>query len=976
MSQPSIRTEYEKRLISLQNCLQEVQKQDNPSNIGKITLTFLREWFPFELIWLARYDAQGRTLEGIDGILPKEKDQAALLAKQSVLAGDLFDQALLTGRIQEITSLNQEPRAENWQMIAQRQGIQGAIILPIRYRKQSLGILMVGTTLWGGHSRPEEMAELQMVTGALGAALYTMGDRSQPLAASQPQSVVETLNAILSARTFDDRLKLALASAYQAIQPSRACLYWFDTEEQSCRLQDVYIGPPLRRTASSKPAATLEVSLQQIASFYQTTLQQQMVAIADVEGVVHNHNAPTRLMSLTQSRSWLSVPILDRRKLVGVLAVEGNKPRVWSDADKQHLLMLAQLMGQSFSGDSDSAPLWSGGQTHLPSLLNALKEAEHDAEHWEKTLQQCLEQVGLQFTVRWAAIFHHNPEEQTFECRSQFHQKKKQPLPALLPDVSAVDAKLLSRLSAPLSVPSLAQDLRLLAWRSIFSGIGVESYVLVRMGQQNGLGEFLLLGADLPRTWTEHECETAAPIAQAIGQAIVQRSQGVFTQQQQQLMTVLTQGLGRLQQARNVESLFAIALESMQQFLAAECMVILRFSPEDKLAEIAGIANHSTLQIDPSVQIDWRTDKFMKALLDQMALKGKTSFPGVAMLRGPITDLADHSKWLTGTGFLEVLGVPLQARPDQPALGVVLAFNTRRNCYSAVQREGLQLLTRELATHARMRDAAQQLAYKCESLECLNWYKQRQLEQLSQLWTSQTATFQGLLASQAAIAAAAPSSMKSRPQQPIVQLNKAFIDLDTMLKTETWDLQLEGEVVQIATLLRRSLERIEPVVAARQLWTQVHNLTASVFVNIPSQKLELMITELLLASCYRTKIGDRVDIWCRALPDNWVEVSITDSGRLNPRLIKDLTQHHHTHITTPVLDSLPGLHFKICQSLVKRMGGQLELAQLEDGRSLSRLILPTEPPQNPSKLSSLTEQSGRADGNVRPAARSLDIGQS
>jgi GAF domain-containing protein len=944
MSQPSIRTDYEKRLVSLQHCLQEIQRQDNLNSMGKIALTFLREWVPFELIWLARYDAQAQVLEGIDGILPKEKDKAVLLNKQPVLPGSLFDQALLTGRVQEITSLNQEPRVDNWQMIAQRQGIQGASILPIRFRKQSLGILMVGTTLWGGHSRPEEMAELKMLTGALGAALFTMGDRSQQPADKQPQSIVETLNSILNAKTFEDRLKLVLESAYQAIQPSRACLYWFDNEDQSCRLQDVYSGPPLRRV-SSKPAATLEISLQQISAFYQTTLQNQIVAIADIEGVVHSQTAPTRLMTLTHSRAWLSVPIFDRRKLLGVLAVEASHPHLWSDPDKQHLLMLAQLMGQSFSGDPDSAPLWAGNQTHLPSLLNALKEAEHDAEHWEQTLQQCLEQVGIQFAVRWAAIFHHNPEEQTFECRSQFCQKKKQPLPALLPDVSAVDAKLLSRLSAPLTVPFLAEDLRLLAWRSTFSAIGMDSYMLVRTGQQNGLGEFLLLGADLPRTWTEHECEVVLPIAQAVGQAIVRRNQGVFTQQQQQLMAVLTQGLGRLQQAQKIESLFAIALESMQQFLAAECVLILRWSPTDAVAEIVNIANHSTLQIDSSAQIAWQTDEFLQALLAQAKLKGKTSFPGVAMLRGATTDLAARSEWLTGAGFLEVLGIPLQTHPNQPCLGLVLAINTRRNRCSALQREGLQLLTRELATHARGQDAMRQLAYRCEALECLNWYKQRQLEQLSQLWSNQTA-IQGLLASQAAVGASL-GSMKSRPQQPIVQLDKAFIALDTMLKTETWELQLEGEVVPIAALLRRSLERIEPIAKARQLWTQVHNLTASVSVKIPSQKLELMITELLLASCYRTKIGDRIDIWCRALPDNWVEVSITDSGRLNPQLVKDLTQHQHTRMTTPVLDSLPGLHFKVCQSLVERMGGQLELAQLEDGRSLSRLILPTETPQNP-----------------------------
>ncbi|MCG9893233.1 MAG: GAF domain-containing protein [Thermosynechococcaceae cyanobacterium MS004] len=939
MSQPAVRTEYEKRLVSLQQCLQQVQKQQSTAEIGKVVLPFLKASFPFELVWLAHYDAQSQTLNGIDGSLPKEKDQAALVANQAVLAGDLFDQALMTGRNQDIISLDQESRVGHWQAIAQRQGIQGAAIFPIRYRHQALGILMVGTTLWGGHSRPEELAELKMLTGAIGAALYTLGDRATQAAEALPQRMVETLNAILGAKTFEDRLKRVLASLHKSLQPSRTCLYWFDHEEQSCRLQEVQSGSATRRVSASKPVS-LEVPLQQISAFYQATLQQQMIAISDVEGVIQSFNAPTRLMSLTQSRAWLSAPILDRRKLVGVLAVECGQPRLWSEADKQQILMMAQLMGQSFGADPDSAPLWLGGQTHLPSLLNALKEAEEDAAHWEKTLEQCLEQVGLQFTVRWAAIFHHDPEEHVFDCRAQFCQRKKQPLPSQLPDVSTVDAKLLSRLSQPLAVPSLAEDLRFLPWRSLFAAVGMQSYLLVRMGQQTGLGEFLVLGADLPRTWTDYEQEAIPPIAQAIAQAIVRRNQEVYAQQQQQVMTLLTQGLGRLQQTQQVQPLFEIAVDAMTEFLGAECTLILRCSPEDSTATLAGMLNHSTLQIEPTAEIPWQMDSLLQTLLSVTALKGKTSFPGVAQLRGTAADLAANSNWLQGAGFLEVLCVPLQAHPDLPFLGMVLAINTRRKGWSALQREGLQLLTRELAIQVRGQETIRQIAHQCETLECLNWYKQRQLEQLTQLWTSQTSAFQGLLASQET-AGAALGSLKGRPQNPIVQLNKAFMALDNMLKTELWELQLEGDVVPIATLLRRSLERIEPIVSSRQLWTQVHNLTPSVSVKMPSQKLESMLTELLLASCYRTKIGDRIDIWCRALPDNLSEVSITDHGRLNPKLVMDLAQYRHTRKTTPTLNSPPGLHFKVCQTLVERLGGRLELAQLEDGRSLSRLILPT-----------------------------------
>ena len=938
MSHPSTRTDYEKRLVSLQECVQALQKNDSPAGLGKIVLAFLKEWFSFEMVWLARYDAQAQVLEGIDGLLPREKDYPSLLALQPVLPGDLFDQVLLTGQIQTVVSLEKEPRAGVWQTTAQRQGIQGASVLPIRFRRTSFGVLVVGTRLWGGH-RSEELTELKMLTGALGVALSGMG-ASLETPHSDSQTKVSALNVILSAQTFDERLQLVLEQSYQMTQPSRACFYWIDAEEQSCCLQEIYSGPPLRRTVSNRSAVAIKIPLQQINPFYQATLQNQVVAISDVESLIHSHNAPSRLMSLTQARAWLSVPLFDRQRLIGVLTVEESKPRVWSDQHKQYLVLMAQLMSH-FETDSESAPLGSESQAHLPNLLNVLRETEPDAAHWERLLQQCLEQIGLQFALRWVTLLKYDADDQVFDSRSQYCAKKKQPFPIQLPGVSGVDTKLLSRLAEPLAVPSAEQDLRFVTWRGIFTELGVQSYILVKLGQQTGLGEFLLLGADLPRTWTEHECETIESIAQTIGKILDQQAQQIFAQQQQQLMELLTQGLSQLQQSRPSQ-LLETALDSIHPLLGTECTMILRWSPEKPDAKIALIVNNSSFEIDQSVQISVQGDHLLQTLLTTTTLKGKTAFPGVATLRGAVRDLASNSEWISGAGFIEILAVPIQISPELPSTGLVLAFNTSRKGWSALQREGLQILTRELASHASAHETFQHLTQRCETLECLNWYKQRQLEQLQQVWGSQSQALQELMGPEpVSMPLGTVSSIKSRPPSPLMQLKQSFTSLEAMLKTEVWELGLESEVISIATLLRRSLARIEPIVSARQLWTQVHNLTPSVSVKMPGQKLELMITELLLASCYRTKVGDRIDIWCRALQDSWVEVSITDHGRLNPHLVKDLTQYALTRTLTPILESAPGLHFKVCQSLVERLGGQLELTQLEDGRSLSRLILPT-----------------------------------
>jgi GAF domain-containing protein len=916
--------------------------------MGKVALHFLRECFQFDLIWIAQYETQYQVLSGIDGILPNtERDQGILRQKQQILPGDLFDQVLLTGAPTEITDLKQEQRAGNWQAIANRQNIQGTVLLPIRYRHQSLGVVMVGTTLWGGHPRAEEMIELKMFAGALGSELARLAHPSSALSAKPSQLSIGKMSQILAATTFDERLKLVLEQAHEILQPSRSCLYWIDAEHQVCRLQDIYTGPQLKRAGTKSPPQ-VEMALQSVASFYQSSLQNQLVAISDVQGMLNSNQAPTRLMTLTRSRAWLSAPITDRGRLVAVLAAETNEPRLWSDTDKQSIQLLAQLMGQGNQDRSTDPVMGQSEPSGLTGVLNTLRESYQNSEQWDKALQHCLELLGLQFAVRWAAIITHDSEDRDFRCRAQFFHKKKQPFPDRLPALSEVDRKMLGRMSDAISVQSLEQDLRLMSWRQPLADRGIQSLILLKLGSDLKPDSFLSIATDLPRTWTPEEIGAATHVAEPLGQALHQREQWLNDTVQVKFMHRLNQGLQTIQQTLPGDTLFSVTAQVLHQLLEVECVAILRWLPDRPEATIAALINDSKFHINPDVPIEWETDSFLQKMLFQATDEASNSaLPHLFAERGSLEALAaQNSGWLTGMGRVDILGVPLQMYPDDPCLGMVLILDSRRQHWSTLQREGIQLLTRELTLHHRSDFLLTRLTQKKEALECLNWYKQRNLESLSRLWTEQMSKFQNLLASEvgAAGTASGQSGARGRNRNPAGDLYQAFSQLETILKTEMWELQLEPETISIATLLRRSLERIEEVTRVRQLWAQVHNLTPSVSLQISGQKLELMLVELLLAACYRSKVGDRIDIWCRALPEQWVEISITDNGRLNPQLINAIQQPAaQRSLDTSVLESLPGLHFKVCQSLIERLGGQIELAQLEDGRSLSRLILPLTP---------------------------------
>jgi GAF domain-containing protein len=952
MHPSSTRTEYEKRQLAFYRYVQGLQRQDAIEGMGTILFAFLKEWFQFELIWIAQYDAQSHLLSGIQGVLPKttDRDTHFLRRKHSILPGDLFDQVLLTGTLQEIPSLKQEQRVGEWQAVAQSQNIQGSMILPIRYRQQSFGAILVGTTLWGGHPRPEEMVELKMLATTLGTELYRILGQSASLPVHQSHQLsVEIIGQILAAETFEERLPLVLEQLHQAIRPARTCIYWFDTENQSCRLHDIYTGPSLRRSSASKVIPRIDLGLQSIASFYQSSLQNQTVAIADMQGLIANSQAPARLMTMTKSRAWLSAPIFDRGRLIAVLATEDNDPHLWTEIDRQSIQLLAKLLGQGTQENVRDSSLTKGDRVGLHGLLSALKDAYSDTEQWDPLLLQCLEQIAVQFSVRWAAIVtqdseNQDSENQDFRCHPQFYSKKKQqPLADRLPELSDVDAKMLARMSSPIAVQSLAEDLRLLAWRQPLTDRGVKSLLclkLDRTSKRSKLGSFLLLATDLPRTWMPEEIGAAVDVVEPLGQALSKREQWQHDEFQVQFMTALNRGLQSIQLAPPGDALFTTAAQALHALLEVECLMILRWSPDRPEATIAALINQSKFHVNEQIPISWQTDRFLQRVISG-TVNSPTALPELFTQAGAFEEIAaDNDSWLAGMGRVNLLAVPLRVYPEDPCLGVVLILDSRSQYWTNLSREGVQLLTRELTLNYRSHYLLERLQQKQATLECLGWYKQRHLEYISQLWTSQMSQIQ-TPPSAPALVSTGQAGSRPRSNHSPSDLYSVFSSLETILKTEVWELQLEPEQVQVATLLRRSLERIEELARTRQIWTQVHNLTPSVSLYAPTQKLEMMLVELLRAACYRSKTGDRIDIWCRVLPEQWVEISITDNGRLNPSMVHAI-QHPSLHVplSDSILDAPPGLHYKVCQSLVARMGGHLEMAQLEDGRAMSRLILP------------------------------------
>ena len=102
------------------------------------------------------------------------------------------------------------------------------------------------------------------------------------------------------------------------------------------------------------------------------------------------------------------------------------------------------------------------------------------------------------------------------------------------------------------------------------------------------------------------------------------------------------------------------------------------------------------------------------------------------------------------------------------------------------------------------------------------------------------------------------------------------------------------EPLTLVRLLRELLDQLEPVFATRQIWVQVHHLKQSNLA-LKSSKTHLIsvLDELLRAATVRSELGGRIDIWCQINNPGWLDLSITDSGSLPPRFVRDLQLGHH-----------------------------------------------------------------------------------
>lgn len=967
MGQPQKPIAAEQQILSLGRVLQSLREEDDVDVLIETTISYLKEQFDYRLIWIALYDRLNHILFGKGGITP-DHDTSFLRQRVVLSPGDLLEQVVIEQHPLGIADLQTEIRAAEWGKIAEKLHIQGTIILPIRYKDRCLGLLLLGSERWGYLLTGETKARLMMVLGELGAVLYQNEmHKQQKQTKRTDEPLLELLENLRTLSNLNQRLEAAVQATHKFVSPNRTNVYWFEREGRYfwCRMSNQLV--KIDRNSSSQQAAGMTV--QELSDFYYALAVNQIVSIGDARSSLKSHFT-AKLLQRLKVRSLLAAPIIWQKNLVGFLAVESNEPRIWTDTDKnfvQGVAGLISLVAPTESMESTIKQIQEDAQ--LTSQVAQGIYSEHDLQ---ETLHSCAKRVLARLGATRFLLLQYEPEQNNYQFIYQSQPHNRRALTFSLNILKELDGQLLQRSTQAVEIENLDEDLRFFNWRPSLLENGVRSLLICKCTHGQIPAPLLIITHETHRSWTTLEKELLWAVSQQIGVIVRQWQLHNRTTQQQKTSQAFEQCLRILTQSQNsieVEKkhLERTALEQIASILGCPLAVMLSWAPGEKWAEIIpgvidnslfGVLSDASISIQSEALIQWAlaTENYLTLKVDNLP--------------------PETRKWLNVPDKSQILVMALRTNADYETTGVVLLVDYQERRWSEQNLSATATLISLLAWWRREKQITRLLESTTEELRQLNWYKHRRLEEIQRITALSLKQIHDL-------GIPANELTQMRYQLLLRQLDHTATSMSGMLKLENWQLHISWETMPIASLLKRSLERIENQLKQQKLWIGVHGLgqpideqespkNSSLVRGVPSSsaqssmaiagdivKIELVIHELLVTACNRSQSGGRIDIWCRRLDaskpseakhystsegadhQTSLELSITYNGAIEPQLLTELHENTPKDVLAPSnLDQPPGLHLLICQNLMQELGGELNFYQLPDNRVVSRLLLP------------------------------------
>ncbi len=916
----------------LSQVLQTLREEDNVDILLQTSLSYLQAKFNYRLTWVGLYDRLDHQLVGKGGI--SQEEESRFLKKRFPLkAGDLLEQVVIQLRPISIADLQTETRAGDWYKFAKTYNIRSTLLYPLRHKDRCFGLVLLGSNQWGRSPQPHETEELSIILGGLATALYHIETEWQRQQIKHPStSLLKLLSEFRNFARLDHYLEAVVKETHRFIQPTRTNIYWYHPDGH-------YFW---RRTSNLKKApepvitrAASGINVQDLTTFYQALASDRLVMIGQSRSTL-KAEMTQRLMRRMRVRSLLAAPIIFNQELLGFLAIEGKHPRIWQTSDQTFVQGMAQLLGVIVPLADLNNTI---GEIQTDQALTAeITRAIVNEEDWQMLLKTTVKRLCDRLNVEYCLILQKQLKKDQFEILYQNPLSDHRLLTNPLASLSGTDEEQLQQ-TGVISLEQWDSNSTLFCWNEAFNPIGVRSLLIAQMNPHQSLNEttksdsLLVIGHTNPRTWTQSEQALVKIVAQQLGLILHQWQLNDQVQVQQQINQTITIGWQIVQQTHEVEELEHRFTQEIAQALSSSLLLLVTWTESQKQGQIAQrYEQQQAILLDTNITVEIDRDPLIQQTL---LIEG--------VYRQNINDLESYTRqWLNlQADSRQIWTIALRTHPSHQATGVLLIVDPQLQPKSEQSLQLLEGLVSQLAWMRRYLRVQTTLYQEREELEWLNWYKQRRLEELYRVVGSRVKQLHELKQSPFLIPEENNHQLTNlRYQQLLRQISQTLASTSSLLKREQWQLHNRQDLIVVSSLLRRMRDRLSPLIKHRQLLLEIHqqrNLTLVA----DSLKLELVLYELLLISCYRSPSRGAIEIHVQPLNQQQLELVICDRGIVNPQLIRDLEAGTSDDVLKPsTLDRPPGQHLMIVARILQQMGGQFQLQKLESGEVLSRVILP------------------------------------
>jgi GAF domain-containing protein len=916
---------HEKRLALLSRCLQAIREAKKAEDMFQAALEYIQQEFPYPLIWLCRYDRSQHLIQGAGGYVhgkPMPFLQEALV----LASGEILEQLVLQMRPMVVPDLKAEQRGGRLSQVAKKLAIQGALLFPFRHQDFCHGLVILGSERWGMLAKTDEKAMLSIIAGELGVSLHRLMEQcAMPLSPSGEHPLATVIAKIHQAATLEQRLEIAAEEAQDYLNANRIAVYWFEPDGRYFCQRTVAVQKGQRKTISLQTGEEFRLSAKQCPGVYQTLSKNTIVEITPTQSSLAL-DATTRILELLRVKALLGAPLWLENRLFGFVAAEETKSRVWQAEEVEYLKTLAQVLSISCGlerVDQEKQRIRANN-----TLLDHISQVIRTEQDWHLALKTTAERLAEHFGVERMLLLSYDAQIHQFSIVFQHQTGRLKEIHHRFPGLSEVDWRMLQERADPIAVEDLEEDLRFLYWRDIFQDHGVQSLVVCRTTAHLPLEGVLLITHEQPRSWHSRDLDLFQTVVHQLGVLLHQWQLQQDIDQQKSLYQTLQWGLTTIQQIDEQERLEQLVTQFISQLLHTPLALLVTWQPRRPVGRIAALSVSN-----PQFEL-CKTD--IKISLQDVFLQQILATDGILHLTVDQL-LPDTLQWLNSSAIEQVMGLALRTNPEDDPLGVMIVAAAADHFWSERTLSLFGIFVNQLAWFRRSLLKVDRLKASQLQLRQLNWYKQFRVIELKRSLELAANSLNALTNGQKS-----PNiTPKVYYQQALGQVTHVMNTMMQILRQEQWQLQLTKQTVSLASFLKRSLERIDPLVRQRHLWLQVHaeNTTLDLMGDIP--KLEGIFYQLLLFSCSRCSEQGRIDIWSRLLDEKTLDLSITDNGTIEPRLLAELQEGPPRDALMPsALEQQPGMTLFICQTILTTLGGSVEFYHLEDGRVMSRMVLP------------------------------------